>query len=464
MYKIIMVDDEPWALKGIRNIIDWKSYGFTDILTFGNPVKALEAICEKCPDVVCTDVRMPGLSGLDLIEHCQKAGVSPLFVVISAYAEFEYAKRAMDNGAFSYILKPLEECEVLELAQKLKNALHKQQIEEASKSVNTLIMQALTSGRAVQFNSHIKQAGVFSKPYKICITDSITKTDSIPWFQIYDELSMAILPENSDAGVNSLCGYSRTARNEDLIYQCTQEALIAYYTLRFYGVKKSSLFYRDQDNSKINEYDEILNDINEGEILRAYELLDLMREKAREQRLMIDSLTYFYNVVLQGILSWYPKKVVPETFRSFGNCFQMYGVMKTEEAMFNSLRNLISNYIDSYISSADSSDAPLLAVRYVDKHYTENISLKLLSEKFNVSLSHLCRKFKDITGAPFMEYITKKRIAYACELLRHTPLPVSKVGLQAGYTDYFHFNKVFKAVTSVSPSAYRKERNDNADL
>ncbi len=461
MYKMVMVDDEPWALKGIRDIIDWKNYGFTDIRTFTNPIEALEAIQQECPDVVCTDVRMSGLSGLELMERYQKVGEGPLFVVISAYAEFEYAKRAMDSGAFSYILKPLEEDKVTNLAEKLQSTLLQKQIERSAKSINKLVIQALTSERSVQIDSSTEQSGIFSNPYRICITDSVTTTVNVPWFRIYDDLAMAVLPENNETQIPSLCGYSQLAQSGEEVGQRIREALISYYTLRYYGEKAGSMVYHTSSNRTLKEGEEIIRAVYAGDILHARALLDDLRSQAKSQRLMIDEMTFFYNSVLQGIFSRYPKKGIQDTLHAFSSCFQMYSSMQTEEMLFKSLCVMINDSIEMSVV-VETPDTLVRVVQYVDTHYTEMINLELLSEQFNVSLSHLCRQFKRIAGASFTEYITKKRIMQACELLRYTQMPVSNVGIQVGYPDYFHFNKVFKKVVGVSPSAYRKEGGDNA--
>ena len=193
----------------------------------------------------------------------------------------------------------------------------------------------------------------------------------------------------------------------------------------------------------MKEADKIVSAVYAGNLLHARALLDSMQMQAVEQQFMIDDMTYFYNNILQGIFIRYPNKEVQETLQAFDSCFQMYSIMQTEETMFKSLRVLIDDSIQASIDVEDVSDASMLAVRYADTHYTEMINLELLSEQFHVSISHLSRQFKRITGVPFTEYIMKKHIAHACELLRYTKLPVKAVGIRSGYPDYFHFNKVF---------------------
>ncbi|MNL55447.1 putative response regulatory protein [compost metagenome] len=91
MYKVMIVDDELWAIKGIRNAFDWEKYGFEITGQFTSPSMAWNAICEEKPDLVFTDIRMPGMSGLELMKKTKGQGVDVEFVIVSGFAEFEYA-------------------------------------------------------------------------------------------------------------------------------------------------------------------------------------------------------------------------------------------------------------------------------------------------------------------------------------------------------------------------------------
>ena len=106
MYTVVIIDDEPWALQGLAEIIDWSSEGFSVVGQFTDPEEAFEFLCEKEPDVVFTDIRMPGLSGLDLIEMSQKKGLKCEFVLISSYEDFEAAQKGIRLHVWEYILKP----------------------------------------------------------------------------------------------------------------------------------------------------------------------------------------------------------------------------------------------------------------------------------------------------------------------------------------------------------------------
>lgn len=106
---LVIVDDEPILLKGLLKTYDWDGMGFRVVGTALSGEQALLVIREKKPHVVLTDIRMKQMSGLEMMEQIRQTGQECLFVVLSAYRDFEYAKEACDLGAFAYLLKPIED-------------------------------------------------------------------------------------------------------------------------------------------------------------------------------------------------------------------------------------------------------------------------------------------------------------------------------------------------------------------
>ncbi len=124
MYQMILVDDEPWALTGLEEILPWNEYGFRICGRCSSAQQALKEINIKKPDAVCVDTRMPKLSGIELISQIREDGnLEVEFVVISAYSDFEVARKAIDYGAVGYVLKPLVVEEVAKTAKRLKERL-----------------------------------------------------------------------------------------------------------------------------------------------------------------------------------------------------------------------------------------------------------------------------------------------------------------------------------------------------
>lgn len=123
MIRTLIIDDEYWVCQLICDLIDWNNYGFEIIGQAYNGDEALEKISDLKPDLVFTDIRMPGRSGLELIEHCKTHFPDIKFVIISGHNEFEYAQAALTNGALGYLLKPVEPEELIALISQIKNNL-----------------------------------------------------------------------------------------------------------------------------------------------------------------------------------------------------------------------------------------------------------------------------------------------------------------------------------------------------
>lgn len=109
LLKLVIVDDEPIILRGLLETYDWEEMGFVIVGSVENGEKAIDVIKKTKPHLVLTDICMKQMSGLTLIEKVKAFDDSISFIVISAYRDFEYAQKACEIGAFSYLLKPLDE-------------------------------------------------------------------------------------------------------------------------------------------------------------------------------------------------------------------------------------------------------------------------------------------------------------------------------------------------------------------
>lgn len=110
--KLVLVDDEPIILKGLLETYDWEKMGYQVVGAARNGEEALQMILDKVPDLVLTDVRMKKMSGLALIEKAKELNLNTNFIMVSAYKDFDYAKKACENGALSYLVKPIDDTEL----------------------------------------------------------------------------------------------------------------------------------------------------------------------------------------------------------------------------------------------------------------------------------------------------------------------------------------------------------------
>lgn len=125
MYKIFLADDEIWVIMGLKKLIEKTGAPFRVVGEANNGIVALEEIEEKKPDVLITDIRMPGMDGLQLMQMIQEKNLETRVVLVSGYAEFNYAQQAMRMGAVDYLLKPVETEALAEVMERLEIMLNK---------------------------------------------------------------------------------------------------------------------------------------------------------------------------------------------------------------------------------------------------------------------------------------------------------------------------------------------------
>ena len=123
MYKVMIIDDEPWVLARLKSMCNWRDMGFSIVAEADDSASAWLLMQEHEPDVVFTDINMPGFSGLDILETARKHGVTAEFVIVSGYDDFSYAQKAIEGGVFHYFLKPLDADEFVSVLMKLKKKL-----------------------------------------------------------------------------------------------------------------------------------------------------------------------------------------------------------------------------------------------------------------------------------------------------------------------------------------------------
>ncbi|MCI3924646.1 response regulator [Paenibacillus sp. TRM 82003] len=109
MYKVLLVDDERMIIENISKVMQWASYGTELAGTARNGVEAFDFIQEELPDIVITDIRMPGMDGIELIAKVRELELPVNFIMLSGFGEFDYARSAMQYGVKHYLLKPCSE-------------------------------------------------------------------------------------------------------------------------------------------------------------------------------------------------------------------------------------------------------------------------------------------------------------------------------------------------------------------
>ena len=129
MYRrtILIVDDEPRTRQGLKRTLDTWAKGEYQIITAANAEETIEIMRQQKIDILLTDIRMPEMTGLELLKVIKEQNMSPVIIVISAYSEFEYAHEALRLGVINYLLKPISKKNLIEAVEDAVKAVEKQE-------------------------------------------------------------------------------------------------------------------------------------------------------------------------------------------------------------------------------------------------------------------------------------------------------------------------------------------------
>lgn len=140
MYKIMLVEDEAIIRRGIKRGVKWEENGFEIAAEAEDGEEALKLLEETGVDVILTDVKMPGMNGVELSKKVKEQYPQIEIVILSGFAEFEYAKAAVSFGAFEYMVKPVRKQEIEAVFGRLKEKLDRRSREEAEEQHRMLVL------------------------------------------------------------------------------------------------------------------------------------------------------------------------------------------------------------------------------------------------------------------------------------------------------------------------------------
>lgn len=152
MFRVVIADDEAWVPIDLKHNIDWESLGFCVEAYFTNPVEAQQYILLKNPDVVITDITMPMIDGLSLIENLTVNGCSSLFIVLTAHKNFEFAQRSIQLHVSDYILKPIDPEAICSALNRIRAILEKQETRNSQPISKSSFEEIL-----LYINSHLSE-------------------------------------------------------------------------------------------------------------------------------------------------------------------------------------------------------------------------------------------------------------------------------------------------------------------
>lgn len=532
-YRIILADDEPKILQLIKLLGRWERYGIEIIDECHDGISTLESIREHRPDAVISDIKMPEMDGIELIQKVRNEGIDTLFVLISGYRHFEYARSAISLNVVDYLLKPIDEEQLNRTLEKMVSQLERRDDERKDRQELDQIRNARKNQRLEQFWAELTsdpESGAFRDMHleseEACnaFYHTAFQYSCYQFVTISTNLngvlqqSSSLLEDTLDKLLHkyfisiAVSDYHMSYQGGILLFNFPPEKRremkegikAVYYVLRdmreIYGefrlhfgvsnvaegIQNLRMLFRNAlaaewgrlvtMNEGVLDYAQIaslprfkVEDLITAEdremigaclkYLRREELNDRMetiykRSMAYHNSNPADMCSCFYALV-EYLLSCIPEE---KTGDERENLYYAYTEARSFPQVFKNLYLCLDEYVtEEWKKVRAKAGKPINdAVRYIHEHFAELISEEDVAAYSNVSSTYLSKLFKEEMGIGFKDYLTNVRLEESEKLLADTNLSIREIAVAVGYPDEKYFSKLFKKLTGIKPTEYRK--------
>ena len=502
MIKVLVVEDEAPIRNGIIKHLPWDELDVSEVKSASNAEEALEMAAEFAPDIIISDIRMPGMYGTELCRSYKARNSDCQIIFISGYSDKEYLTTAIDLQVAGYIEKPIDIGELSAAIRKAEgmiavikcnkqNSLHSVICDDAlldkraDNAVNTEsgIICVGGSDHALVLDLHVKEitdditamSGNISNKLKStlpddfvkCIVDRASEKDYIIAVILNINFDEDIVATSCDAvmsfrSINSkwflTCGGETTSDKK--IVNVYKKAHRNSEALSFMGWNRSVV---DKDCG-ISEYS--------GEIdAKAISLFrkNLLEKKAEDARSFIkkerDNLVAsrtILNFAVRNVFYHIDHEIAKaeETMHISADDKQAEVSFLDEAETIEAMSDYVLNHLKEYIDSSDEENSNNRNIRlvcdYIYHHMDEeDLSVSALADMVFLTPTYLSGLFKKSTGVTVGRYMTNTRIRKACELFEDPKLKLYQVASMVGYQDSKYFAKQFKKTMGQTPTEYR---------
>ena len=479
MKTLLIAEDEKMIRQGLKSMVKRSGAKVEEILECQNGEEALAIIEKQKVDVLFTDIRMPKMDGLALLNELNGREDSPEIVVISGYDDFSYAVEALKCGAREYILKPVNREDIYKIMNNLEALIEeKNKVAEKLEAIEDILEQqikyillnpSITNSELKSFEQSFESHWINSENYQIfCLHEQLVLPEEAEailceiedhYVVICTEKEVGLLEESLSKNGIGLSSRYKGAMHLRIAYE--QALLARKYA---YMMNLPCLRYNDvpiKQNTKIDS----------KAVTRLIQLIGTERYDELSETFdsilgenMIDKMLYkdFENLMrklTESILEYYASIINPTDFRSIKHFYKFDTYRSYKEHLKCYLLVLNDKIHDTHEKNKNNTQMKE-AVDYIYENYDKDLNMAMVSNHISMNYSCFSQTFKEYTGMNFVNYIKEVRINKAKELLQDTNKKVAEIGYEVGYENEKHFMKVFKSVTGISPTEYRK----NSDL
>ena len=486
MYNLILVDDEKNTLNNMSNSFNWNELGFSLVGMFTSAVNALEFIEHHDVNCIISDIRMPVMDGIEFSKIVHDRYPDIYFIILSAYAEFEYAQKALSNNVGDYIIKPITFSKIQDGLANAKNKLDKSKkfLHKFSDKhkVATMIVNGSLTNREYAIEILVKN-NIITDPDRVkfaiihVVASDCKKFIEFMWPYNEEQFQNAfsyVVESSSNDFIETMRGYGvvellYVSQLDDVSFvNCISEKLMLIESNCFELLN----LHVDCDVMQIfNNIDELIDDcshkrnyklyvselieyVTSGEIVKVEEYFEHILSKKYDVRYIVN----FSKCFVTEIKNYVDLKTIDENFnlKNLAN--------KDYDNIFQYIFKLINKTTEYFARNNKTiPDSMQIIKDYIKENYYEELTLSNIAKVVFLSESHISRMFKREFGKSIVAYINEVRLVHAREMLMNSNRSIDEICYAVGYKSRNMFYKYFKAVYGKTPNIYRRSINEKHD-
>lgn len=466
----MIVEDEPWIAKGLEVALPWEEFGIQLMGSVRNGEEALKIIDGVQPDIIITDIMMPVMDGLELLDKLSETMVSmPKVIIITGYSDFKYVQQALRHGITDYLLKPIEPSELEKiitiLVQKLniqkKNQFHFQKILVENTIYESL---SLEENRKPDFKLPFPIFTVLFSVELIQVEKLRSFTYVSDWYVLsYLSHHIYLFGFQTDAHANSFINFeystiqgelpvgisSKYGTNDFDFYDAYKEAErnFQHNYKEFHPHNAIQLGPARLNREQEQQWIQLLQDGNKEKVYNMMEQL-MQDYSAFEQKW---SLVFQFYLLLS--------KYSPQSSLKSVDWLVELKKIRSERDLTMVLKTMIVPLLESVSAEwhGKISNLSREAVNFIEQHYDNPfLSLREVAERLGISAAYLSVIFKNEVGMNYIHFVTRKRVEIAKKALLETKKTINEISSMCGFNDVKYFIKVFKKEVGFTPNKFRE--------
>lgn len=513
--KVVVVEDKPLIRRAIVETIDWQAIGCELHASAGDGLEGKRMIEASRPDIIITDIRMPGMDGLQLAAYAKDILESCKVIVITGYQDFAYAKECVRIGVFEYILKPINNDEIYNTVTKAAAELRKErETLQENKQLLTLSMRQflseLLSGqlqltepdglllrqrlqgyrfglivfRYQQYHEETNQtAGIDLMELEKRMQFVLTQEEvQLYHFQLLnDHVFVYVFKQTvSEKTIESMWLQRMILLKKELKEQRMGGVRFeSHYPIRHLGLlrrqylnlsdKLRMYFFNVKPGNQMEHVKlSILYELEQFQTYLATDDLTAMQERIKPYLASISIYAAGNVQVAKALVSelcisiakLYYRKSNKELLsgKSIDTILNQVNQMSEMSQAEGYLQSLLADF-KKQIEAESTGYSVLIkgVLRYIDEHYWQDISLNRVADQFHISSGHLGRLLRKETGTNFVDIVSRTRIKAAKRFMRDSTKRIQEISELTGFKNYIYFYQVFKKYEHMSPQEYKNK-------